>query len=285
MPIEIKEVTYIYQSATPVAIKALDSISLDLAEGQIYGIMGQSGSGKSTILQVMNGLLLPQKGIVKVDGQVLSELKPRQMAEIRRRVGLVFQFPEFQFFETTAAQEVAFGLRNFNYKNEEIEPRVQSAMELTGLSYGKYKDRRPETLSSGEKRRLALASIIAFEPSYLLLDEPAAGLDYNGRQSLLRALRFLNQARNTTIIIVSHKLSHLVPLCNQIVFMEKGRIKLTASRNELINLQDELREMNIEPPIYQQVVMELNKRGWQLGGNYTGMEEAARDIAIRLNGQ
>lgn len=278
MSIKMEKVTYIYQPGTPWQKTALCDMSLSIKKGDCVGIMGRAGSGKSTLLQVLNGLLKPQAGRVVIDGVDIKDLSPDKKALLRRKVGLVFQFPEEQFFSPTIYEEIAFGLRSAGLENEEIEARVRNSLQKVGLDYEAFKDRFPYTLSSGEKRRLGLAIVLALHPDYLLLDEPTAALDFEGREKIHAIIKEVNQQENTTVIIVAHHLEHLVNVCNRIIILEAGRIAMDLKTEELAAYAEELAGTGIYPPFHHQVIYDLKKRGFDINIHLKTREEAAREI-------
>ena len=205
MSISVKDLTYVYNPGMPGETKALDGVSFDVADGTVLGIIGHTGSGKSTLLQHLNGLIRPTSGEVYIGDVCITE-KDVKMTEIRRRVGLVFQYPEYQLFEETVAKDVAFGPHNLGLSEEEIDRRVKEAIELVGLDYDEIKDVSPFELSGGMKRRAAIAGVIAMEPEILILDEPTAGLDPAAHRDILSMIRRIHDEMNIILIFVSHNM-------------------------------------------------------------------------------
>lgn len=278
MGIKVQGVTYIYQKNTPFEQLALNDISLDIKKGEAIGIMGKSGSGKSTLLQLLNGLLKPQEGKISIDGYDITGLSSREMAFIRRKVGLVFQFPEEQIFEPAVYDEISFALRYLGLKDEAIKEQVREAMEMVGLDYASFRSRLPNTLSSGEKRRVGLAAILALRPAYLLLDEPTAALDYEGRENIYKVIRNLNKKWDTTVIIVSHNMEHLINICNRIVVLDQGKVALDIKTEEIAERFEDLCNLGIYPPFHHEVLYRLKKKGWDIKLNIKNREEAACEI-------
>lgn len=278
MSIKVERVTYIYQKKTPFEQLALSDISLDIKKGDCIGIMGKSGSGKSTLLQLLNGLLKPEQGKISIDGYDITSLSFSEMAFIRRKVGLVFQFPEEQIFEPTVYDEIGFTLRYLGLKEGAYKERIREVMEMVGLDYASFRNRLPNTLSSGEKRRVGLAAILALRPAYLLLDEPTAALDYEGRENIYKVIGELNQKWDTTVIIVSHHLEHLINICNRIVVLDQGQVALDIKAEEVGGRFKELCDLGIYPPFHHEVVYLLKKRGWDISLNIIKQEEAACEI-------
>ncbi|MEN6463200.1 MAG: ATP-binding cassette domain-containing protein, partial [Syntrophomonas sp.] len=224
MPIKVENIYYTYQTGIPFEQTALKNVSMFVENGDIFGIMGAAGSGKSTLLQMLNGLLLPERGKVMIDDQDTSQLKGRQMVELRQKVGLVVQLPEQQIFQLTVGSDIAFGPQNLDLDRDSVEKRVEWAMNMVNLPYSEFRKRSPQQLSSGEKRRVAIAGVLAMQPKYLILDEPTAGLDAGGRKELLGNLRRLNRESQTTIVIVSHHLIELLAVCNHLLVLVKGEV-------------------------------------------------------------
>ncbi|SHG75235.1 energy-coupling factor transport system ATP-binding protein [Thermosyntropha lipolytica DSM 11003] len=274
MSILLEKVTYVYQSGTPWQKTALCDVSLAIKKGDCVGIMGRAGAGKSTLLAVLNGLLKPQKGRVIVDGIDVTSLPAHKMAFLRQKVGLVFQFPEEQFFAPTVYEEISFALHNAGFTRGEVERRVKDAMDKVGLDYASFKERSLYTLSSGEKRRVGLATVLALKPQYLLLDEPTAALDYEGREKIYAIIREANK-RGTTVIIVAHNLEHLANVCNRIIILEEGRVALDLQLEELALYAEEMERLGIYPPFHHQVVHKLQKKGLDINIYIKTREEAA----------
>jgi energy-coupling factor transport system ATP-binding protein len=239
MSLEVKDVSHIFQNGTPFAQEALKGVSFSVKKGEIVGIMGKTGSGKSTLLQAMGGLLRPSSGTVLVDGEDIYKLKKKEISRIRQKVGIVFQYPEHQIFELTVYDEIAFGPRNMDMGPETVRILVEKALADVGLSFEAFKGRKTYTLSSGEKRKVAIASILALDTPYLLLDEPTAGLDYEASTQLMGYLVKLKQTKNTTIIIVSHNSAHIFPIADRLMLLDQGRI---VTANDPVHWQEAFRE-------------------------------------------
>ena len=206
MSIKIENLTYVYMPKTPFEKKALDNVSLEIEDGEFLAVIGHTGSGKSTLIQHLNGLLKPASGKIYVDGTDITD-KDTKLVDIRKKVGLVFQYPEYQLFEETIAKDIAYGPSNLGLNEDEILKRVKKSMEMVGLNYEEYKDISPFELSGGQKRRVAIAGVIAMEPKVLILDEPTAGLDPAGRDDILEQIKLLHEKYNMTIILVSQKIT------------------------------------------------------------------------------
>lgn len=285
MSIEIKNLTYIYQIGTPFEKCALRDFSLTVSDGEIMGVMGATGSGKSTLLQLLNGLLEPAAGTVNIDGRLLNGMKKVELAQLRQRVAMVFQYPEQQIFEEHVYEEVAFGPINMGLNAPEVERRVVRALNRVGLEPAVYRNRAAARLSGGEKRRLAVAGMLALEPRYLLLDEPSAGLDPAVRALLFRSLGELNRLEKTTIIMVSHHLSDLLSLCERIIVLDKGCLVIDQRTDRLLDRYEQLRQLGIDLTASQEVVHLLNHKGWGIAVSPRSPEEAAQLIVERLLGQ
>ena len=223
MSIEVKGLTHIYSEGLPDESLALEDISFRAEDGQLVGLIGHTGSGKSTLVQHLNGLLKPKKGHIIV-GDVDITAENVVMRDIRRKIGLVFQYPEYQLFEETVAKDVAFGPSNLGLTAEEVDERVREAIELVGLDYDKVKNLSPFDLSGGQKRRVALAGVIAMQPDYLILDEPLAGLDPVGKKKMLQILRALHRDAGITVVVVSHDADAVVEDAEQVLYLRDGKI-------------------------------------------------------------
>jgi len=278
MPIQINEVTHIYQKGTVFEQVALQDVSMSINDGDIIGIMGSSGSGKSTLLQIITGLISPDYGEVVIDGTKLSNISKKNLKQLRKRIGLVFQYPEQQIFELSVFDEVAFAPRNFGLNDTDVKERVKAALTSVGMSFEQFKDRNTNTLSSGEKRRVAIAGILALQPRYLLLDEPTAGLDYHGRNALTRNLYQLNQEQQTSIVIVSHNPSYLFSLCNRFIILFKGKILLQGDITDLLDKYNVLKKEGLSLPATHELLWNLNQRGWKLPLTIRTPEELADEI-------
>ncbi|HZK42944.1 MAG TPA: ATP-binding cassette domain-containing protein [Syntrophomonadaceae bacterium] len=280
MPIKIENISYTYDLRTPFEKIALTNVSLDIADHTIVGIMGASGSGKSTLLKILAGLLVPKVGKIFIDGENILD-KNKSYKHKNHQISLVFQFPEAQFVQDTVYDEIAYGLSFTKLDRTEIETRVINSMELIGLPYKKYRNVKLIYLSSGEKRRVAIATILALQTKYLLLDEPTAGLDYLGRKDLKESLIQLKTSK--TIIIVSHNLKYLLSICDEIYIMSTGTIESYLSKNRSIKDFANLYQQKYQLPAYIETLVRLNQMGWSINTNNTGVTEAAQAIAQVLN--
>lgn len=271
MPIEIKHLDHIYMPGSPFETKALDDVTLTIGDGEFVGLIGHTGSGKSTLVQHLNGLMKPDHGSVIVDGMDVID-KNTDLREIRRRVGLVFQYPEHQLFEETVRKDVSFGPRNLGCSEQEIEERVVKACHQVGLSDEKL-DMSPFDLSGGNKRRVAIAGVLAMRPRVLVLDEPTAGLDPRGRNELLELIRRLHDEEGNTIVMVSHSMDDISALAQRIIVMNEGRVAMDGTPREVFAHPQELVDMHLGVPAAAQLAMELKKRGYNLPDNVYTLDE------------
>jgi energy-coupling factor transport system ATP-binding protein len=237
MSIEFKKVRFWYERGLPWEKEALSQINLLVSPGEVLGIIGPTGSGKSTLLQLMNGLLIPGEGRVLVDGQDTSKAKGRQVTRLRQQVGLVFQFPEDQLFERTVFEDVAFGPRNLNLEEGEVYRRVKWALDTMKLDFDSLRHRPPATLSGGQKRRVAIAGVLAMQPKYMALDEPGAGLDPEGRRLLLSIIRSLRDHLGIGVILVSHRIQDVFAVCDRVAVLVNGSIAAAGSPRELLGAE------------------------------------------------
>ena len=278
--LEVKNLTYIYSAGTPFEHKALDDISFSVEPGEFIGIIGHTGSGKSTLMQQLNGLLKPTSGTVLLDGQdIWSDKKLTRQA--RFRVGLVFQYPEYQLFEETVYKDIAFGPKNMGLSPEEIDRRVREAAGFVGLTEQQL-EVSPFDLSGGQKRRVAIAGVIAMEPEVLILDEPTAGLDPVGRSEILGNIQSYRKAKNATIMMVSHSMEDVARLTDRLLVMNGSKLAMDAPPAQVFTHAEELTQMGLNIPQVTQVFLELKKLGLDVKNVYT-IEQAAAEIR-RLKG-
>ena len=278
--LEVKNLTYIYSAGTPFEHKALDDISFSVERGEFIGIIGHTGSGKSTLMQQLNGLLTPTSGTVLLDGQdIWSDKKLTRQA--RFRVGLVFQYPEYQLFEETVYKDIAFGPKNMGLSAEEVDRRVREAAGFVGLTEQQL-EVSPFDLSGGQKRRVAIAGVIAMEPEVLILDEPTAGLDPVGRSEILGNIQSYRKAKNATIMMVSHSMEDVARLTDRLLVMNGSKLAMDAPPAQVFTHAEELTQMGLNIPQVTQVFLELKKLGLDVKNVYT-IEQAAAEIR-RLKG-
>ncbi|MBS1368095.1 MAG: energy-coupling factor transporter ATPase [Oscillospiraceae bacterium] len=273
--LEVKNLTYIYSAGTPFEHKALDDISFSVERGEFIGIIGHTGSGKSTLMQQLNGLLKPTSGTVLLDGQdIWSDKKLTRQA--RFRVGLVFQYPEYQLFEETVYKDIAFGPKNMGLSAEEVDRRVREAAGFVGLTEQQL-EVSPFDLSGGQKRRVAIAGVIAMEPEVLILDEPTAGLDPVGRSEILGNIQSYRKAKNATIMMVSHSMEDVARLTDRLLVMNGSKLAMDAPPAQVFTHAEELTQMGLNIPQVTQVFLELKKLGLDVKNVYT-IEQAAAEI-------
>lgn len=278
--LEVRNLDYIYSAGTPFEHKALDNVSFALEPGEFVGIIGHTGSGKSTLMQQMNGLLKPTSGQVLLDGMdIWSDKKLTRQA--RFRVGLVFQYPEYQLFEETVYRDIAFGPKNMGLEEKEIDRRVREAAGFVGLTQAQL-EVSPFDLSGGQKRRVAIAGVIAMEPEVLILDEPTAGLDPVGRAEILGNIEAYRQAKNATIMMVSHSMEDVARLTDRLLVMNGSRLAMDGTPSEVFSRAQELLAMGLNIPQVTQVFLKLKALGLDVKSVYT-MEQAVAEI-VRLRG-
>ena len=278
--LEIKNIDYIYSAGTPFQHKALDQVSFAVERGEFVGIIGHTGSGKSTLMQQLNGLLKPTSGQILLDGKdIWSDKKLTRQA--RFRVGLVFQYPEYQLFEETVYKDIAFGPKNMGLKEEEIDRCVREAADFVGLTE-KQLESSPFDLSGGQKRRVAIAGVIAMEPEVLILDEPTAGLDPVGRAEILANIERYRQAKNATIMMVSHSMEDVARLTDRLLVMNGSRLAMDGTPAEVFAHAEQLVEMGLSIPQVTQVFLHLRKMGVQVDNVFT-IDQAVAEIK-RLRG-
>ncbi|MDP7423478.1 MAG: energy-coupling factor transporter ATPase [bacterium] len=279
--IECDHVSYWYGLKTPSPVQALEEVSLSIEAGQRIGVVGHTGSGKSTFVQLLNALLLPTNGVVKVFGEDTSS-KTTDLKALRKRVGLVFQFPEHQLFEETVWQDVAFGPRQMALDEKEVSRRAERALADMGLDTEKIVDRSPFELSGGQQRRVAIAGVLAMEPEILILDEPLAGLDPEGKRSFEARICELHAGRQITTIIVSHELESIARLCDKVIVFEAGRVREFEKTRRIFEHVDMIRDSGLELPEVNQLMETLKKRGLKVRADVLTVEEAAREIIAAL---
>ena len=273
--LEIKNLNYVYSIGTPFEHKALDNVSFSVNRGEFIGIIGHTGSGKSTLMQQLNGLLKPTSGSVLLDGKdIWSDKKLTRQA--RFRVGLVFQYPEYQLFEETVYKDIAFGPKNMGLKEEEIDRRVREAAGFVGLTEEQLQV-SPFDLSGGQKRRVAIAGVIAMEPEVLILDEPTAGLDPVGRADILENIESYRKAKNATIMMVSHSMEDVARLTDRLLVMNGSKLAMDGTPAEVFTHAEELVEMGLNIPQVTQVFLGLKKLGLDVASVYT-IDQAVAEL-------
>ena len=263
MSIVIEHLNYVYMSGGPYETHALRDVSLTIEDGEFIGLIGHTGSGKSTLVQHLNGLLKPTSGKILVDGLDLAD-KANDKRAIRRRVGLVFQYPENQLFEETVEKDIAFGPKNLGLDEQEIARRVREAMRKVALDYDRLHERSVFELSGGQMRRVAIAGVLAMEPATLILDEPCAGLDPRGREEILSLIRNLHEEAGTTIVMVSHSMDDVASLAERVIVMNHGEVFMDGAPREVFSRGEELRGIGLDVPQAVQLAGKLRARGFAI---------------------
>ncbi|MBV1756534.1 MAG: energy-coupling factor transporter ATPase [Dethiosulfatibacter sp.] len=276
MSIKIEQLSFYYSQGTPFETKALNDINMEIKNGDFVGIIGQTGSGKSTLIQHFNGLILPEAGTVFIDGNNIKDKKIK-LKLIRQKVGLVFQYPEYQLFEETVFKDVAYGPINLDLDALEVERRVKYALELVGFDYDSVKDKSPFDLSGGQKRRVAIAGVLAMKPDYLVLDEPTAGLDPSGRNKLLNTIKKLHE-KKITIILVSHSMEDIARFADYIYVMYQGRIHMQGTPHEIYKDSEELKRIGLGVPQVVDIMKALKARGINVDTDKLTIADATEEI-------
>ena len=285
MSVIVKNLTYIYDEGMPFASKANDDISFEIKDNDFVGLIGHTGSGKSTLIQHLNGLLKPSSGEIIVNGFNITD-KDLNLTEIRKRVGIVFQYPEYQLFEETVEKDIAFGPGNLGLDEEEISKRVRKSMEAVGLDYETYKDKSPFDLSGGQKRRVAIAGVIAMNPEVLILDEPTAGLDPGGRDEIFNLIKKLHRDNNITIILSSHSMDDMAKLAQTIIVMNHGKIEFMGTPREVFTSHAaRLREIGLDVPQVLELATKLRNKGFDIRPDVLTVEEIKDEILKVMRGR
>ena len=272
MSIVIEHLNYVYMQDGPYETKALDDVSLTIHDGEFVGLIGHTGSGKSTLVQHLNGLILPTSGQITVDGMDLADKNTDKRA-IRRRVGLVFQYPENQLFEETVAKDIAFGPKNLGLDEAEIDRRVRTAMRRVALDFDKLSQRSVFELSGGQMRRVAIAGVLAMEPQTLVLDEPCAGLDPKGREEILGLISDLHRESGATIVMVSHSMDDVAALAERVIVMNHGKVAMDGAPREVFSRGEELRAIGLDVPQAVELAQKLREKGFDVPEGIYKIEE------------
>lgn len=283
MPIKIENLTHTYMKRSPFEKKALDNVSIEIEDGEFVALIGHTGSGKSTLIQHINGLLKPDSGKIYVNDVDITE-KGVKLSDIRKKVGLVFQYPEYQLFEETIEKDISFGPKNLGLSETDISIRVRRAMDMVGLDYETYKDKSPFDLSGGQKRRVAIAGVVAMEPSVLILDEPTAGLDPKGRDDILNQVRLLHNEYHMTIILVSHSMEDVAKVADRILVMHKGKCILDGPPSKIFNEIDTLESVGLAVPQVTYLMRSLNEKGFSVSKEAYTIDQAKKEILKILRG-
>ena len=281
MSITFKEVEHIYSPNTPFAYYALKGINLDIKQGSMTALIGHTGSGKSTLIQHINALLLPTKGQITIEDYIIDATsKPTHIKNLRRKAGLVFQFPEYQLFEETILKDIAFGPKNFGMDEKEYTKIAIESLKLVGLDET-YLERSPFDLSGGQKRRVAIAGILAMNPDILVLDEPTAGLDPQGSRDMMDLFKKINKL-GKTIVIVTHDMNHVLEYCDEVVVMNKGKVERHVSTEELFKETEYLNSLSIALPTITSFILRLNEQGFKIDPTIKSIDELALKIGEQL---
>jgi len=276
MPIKLEHINYLYDEDTTIPIRALNDINLEIPDGQFVGIIGHTGSGKSTLVQHMNGLIKATGGAVYFNGQNIYD-KDYSLKELRSKVGLVFQYPEHQLFETDVFSDVCFGPKNLNLDKEEVERRAYDALRKVGLPE-EYYFQSPFEMSGGQKRRVAIAGVLAMQPDVLILDEPTAGLDPKGREEILSQIQMLRKETGMTIILVSHSMEDVAEYVDRIIVMNRGSVMFDGKPAEVFAHYKELEEVGLAAPQVTYIMHKLQNAGFAVSLGVTTVDEAAEEI-------
>ena len=280
-----KNITFSYSDSAKGKIQILKDISFHINKGDFIGVIGASGSGKTTFIKHLNGLLKPSSGQIIVNGFNITD-KDLNLTEIRKRVGIVFQYPEYQLFEETVEKDIAFGPGNLGLDEEEISKRVRKSMEAVGLDYETYKDKSPFDLSGGQKRRVAIAGVIAMNPEVLILDEPTAGLDPGGRDEIFNLIKKLHRDNNITIILSSHSMDDMAKLAQTIIVMNHGKIEFMGTPREVFTSHAaRLREIGLDVPQVLELATKLRNKGFDIRPDVLTVEEIKDEILKVMRGR
>ena len=277
MSIKIENLVHVYMPKSPFEKVALNNVNIEINEGEFVALIGHTGSGKSTLIQHMNGLLKPTSGRIVVDGEDITK-DGVKLTDIRKKVGLVFQYPEYQLFEETIEKDIEFGPRNLGLSDYEITKRVKRSMEMVGLDYDTYRNKSPFDLSGGQKRRVAIAGVIAMEPKVLILDEPTAGLDPKGRDDILEQIKVLHDEYKMTIILVSHSMEDVGKLAERIIVMNKGEVALEGTPAKVFKEVETLENIGLAVPQVTYLMRELKRRGFNVSDEIYTIKQGKKEL-------
>lgn len=276
MSIILENIKYVYMPKSPYEVTAVDDISFDINDGEIVSIIGHTGSGKSTLVQMLNGLIRPSSGHIMIDGEDITSKKVK-LRDLRFKVGLVFQYPEHQLFEETVYKDVAFGPTNMNLSKDDVDNRVKEALTMVGLS-DRFLQRSPFELSGGEKRRVAIAGVIAMRPKYIILDEPAAGLDPAGRDEILNMINQLNKKYRMTVIMVSHSMEDVGKMADRVIVMNKAKLEMCDTPQNVFKQITRLEQIGLAAPQITYLMKALREKGYDVKEDIINIEEAEKEI-------
>jgi len=274
MSIKITNLTHIYAPDSPFESKAIDNVSLEINDGEFIALIGHTGSGKSTLIQHLNGLLKANEGQILINDFDITA-SGVSLVDIRKKVGLVFQYPEYQLFEETIEKDISFGPRNLGLSEEDINQAVRYSMSLVGLDYEKSKDKSPFDLSGGQKRRIAIAGVLAMKPEILILDEPTAGLDPKGRDDILSNIKEIHEREKNTIILVSHSMDDVAKLADRLLVMNHGKV-------EFFDTQARLKEIGLDVPQVLQLANQLREKGFEISSDILTIDDIKNEIVKNL---
>ena len=277
MAIQVNNLTHIYSEGMPYETLALSDVSFEIDDGSFVGIIGHTGSGKSTLIQHLNGLLKPKSGTIMIDGLSVTGADVK-LRDVRRMIGLVFQYPEYQLFEETVEKDIAFGPLNLGLSQEDATARVKEALNHVGLSYTEIGQRSPFDLSGGQKRRVAIAGVIAMKPKVLILDEPTAGLDPKAHRDILALIRSVHESEHNTILLVSHNMGDIAEMAEKVLVMDRGRLVLSGTPAEVFSRTETLRALGLGLPPAAEFMDALKKRGADVPCGALDLEQACAEI-------
>jgi energy-coupling factor transport system ATP-binding protein len=283
MSIKIENLNFEYMTGTPFEKKAIDDVSLEIMDGEFIGLIGHTGSGKSTLIQQFNGLLKPTSGRIYINDVCITD-KGANLKKIRQEVGLVFQYPEHQLFEETVYKDIAFGPLNLGLSEVEVVERAKRALNIVGMNFDYYKEISPFDLSGGQKRRVAIAGVLAMEPKILILDEPTAGLDPKGRDEILGEINNLHKEYNMTIILVTHSMEEVAKLADRLIVMYKGKNIMSGTPREIFMEAEKLEKIGLGVPQVTYLFKELKRRGFTTMDGIITVEEAREELLRLLGG-
>lgn len=274
--IETKNLTYTYGAGTPFSKTAIEDVNISIKKGEFIGLIGHTGSGKSTLIQQLNGLLRPTSGTVLLNGKDIWE-KKKEIRKVRFQVGMVFQYPEYQLFEDTVIKDIGFGPRNMGLSQDEVNQRVMQAVDFVGLDHALL-EKSPFDLSGGEKRRAAIAGVIAMDPDVLILDEPTAGLDPQGRDHLLSQIKAYHKQRQNTVILVSHSMEDIARVADRVLVMNESKVFLFDETAKVFSHAKELEQIGLRVPQVTKIMMKLHENGYPVDPAVFTLEQAVKEI-------
>ncbi|MGP1567534.1 MAG: energy-coupling factor transporter ATPase [Peptoanaerobacter stomatis] len=281
MSIKVENLKHIYAPNTPFETIALDDINIEIKTGEFIGLIGHTGSGKSTFIQHLNGLLKSNYGKIFINDLNITDEKI-SLTDVRKKVGLVFQYPEYQLFEETIEKDIAFGPRNLGLDEDEITQRVKDAMQLVGLEYERSKDKSPFDISGGQKRRVAIAGVIAMKPEILILDEPTAGLDPKGRDDILRNIKEIHEKEKNTIILVSHSMEDVAKLADRLLVMNRGKVEFFDTPKEVFKHEERLKQIGLDVPKVLDLAKKLREQGFDISDDILTIDDIKLEILKNL---